>query len=53
MLQIKAIKIEDDKKELRRLKQWKKVEEEYFTVSSLSTRDFKRISESEKLVDMD
>lgn len=53
MLQIKAIKIEDDKKELRRLKQWKKVEEEYFTVSPLSTRDFKRISESGKLVDMD
>nr|NP_001292234.1 probable ATP-dependent RNA helicase DHX58 [Crassostrea gigas]AGQ42556.1 retinoic acid-inducible protein 1 [Crassostrea gigas] len=53
MLQIKAIKIEDDKKELCRLKQWKKVEEEYFTVSPLSTRDFKRISESGKLVDMD
>lgn len=53
MLQIKAIKIEDDKKEFRRLKQWKKVEEEYFSISPLSTRDFKKISESGKLVDMD
>lgn len=53
MLQIKAIKIEDDMKEFRRLKQWKKVEEEYFTVSPLSTRDFKKISESGKLVVMD
>lgn len=52
MLQIKAIKVEDDMKEFRHLKQWKKVEEEYFTVSSLSTRDLKRISESGKLVDM-
>lgn len=47
------IKIEDDKKELCCLKKWKMVEEEYFIVSFLFIRDFKRILELGKLVYMD
>lgn len=50
---IKAIKIEDDMKKGDHLKQWKKVEEKYFTVSPLSDEDLEKISESGTLVEID
>ncbi|XP_048727213.2 ATP-dependent RNA helicase DHX58-like isoform X9 [Ostrea edulis] len=53
VLQIKSLKIEDDMKRGDNVKKWKTVEERYFKVPPISLVDMEKISEAERLIDMD
>lgn len=53
LLNIKAIRIEDDLKRGDYVTQWKKVEELYFTPTPITQEDLEKIAEEGKLVDLD